>query len=221
MTQQVNSQDWARNGVYSGHIVDRCDDLETAYEQIIARCYNRKKDGSLGYWKHSSFTHHDFEVMCRLVRDGGYLLTHFLEAVGLTEWADPPKKSDDVAEATHQKALKQAREDLWGASLRMTISFGISSKSSSLNTMIARWGTSLRKASRPPDNSGGDLHKSPRDASPGAFLCQPAIDKPIFARFSEPLNFRLFQQYLPIAAIRRARREKRSPRTPSLIIPLN
>jgi hypothetical protein len=114
MTQQVNSQDWARNGVYSGHIVDRCDDLETAYEQIIARCYNRKKDGSLGYWKHSSFTHHDFEVMCRLVRDGGYLLTHFLEAVGLTEWADPPKKSDDVAEATHQKALKQAREDLWG-----------------------------------------------------------------------------------------------------------
>jgi hypothetical protein len=109
-----NSQDWARNGVYSGHIVDRCDDLETAHEQIIARCYNRKKDGSLGYWKHSSFTHHDFEVMCRLVRDSGYLLTHFLEAVGLTEWADPPKKSDDVAEATHQKALKQAREDLWG-----------------------------------------------------------------------------------------------------------
>ena len=66
MTQQVNSQEWARNGVYSGHIVDRYDDLETAYEQIITRCYNLKKDGSLGYWKHSNFTHHDFEVMRRL-----------------------------------------------------------------------------------------------------------------------------------------------------------
>jgi len=66
---QLNSQEWARHRVHDGHIVDRCDDLETAYEQIIARCYNRKKDGSLGYWKHSSFTHHDFEVMRRLIFD--------------------------------------------------------------------------------------------------------------------------------------------------------
>ena len=114
MTQQANSQEWARNRVHRGHIVDRWDDLETAYEQIHARCYNRKKDGSLGYWKHSSFTHHDFEVMRRLTCDGGYLLTHFLEAVGLTKFVDPPKKPDDVTEATHQKALKQARESLWG-----------------------------------------------------------------------------------------------------------
>lgn len=112
---QLNSQERARDRVYEGHIVDRWDDLETAYGQIHARCYNRKKDGSLGYWKHSSFTHHDFEVMRRLTCDGGYLLTHFLEAVGLTKFVDPPKKSDDVTEATHQKALKQAREDLWGA----------------------------------------------------------------------------------------------------------
>jgi hypothetical protein len=112
---RLNSQERARDRVYEGHIVDRWDDLETAYEQIHARCYNRKKDGSLGYWKHSSFTHHDFEVMRRLTCHGGYLLTHFLEAVGLTEYVDPPEKSDDVAEAVHQKALKQAREDLWGA----------------------------------------------------------------------------------------------------------
>ncbi len=114
MTQQVNSQESARDGVYGGHIVDRYDDLEAAYDRIITRCYNRKKDGSLGYWKHSNFTHHDFEVMRRLTYDGGYLLSHFLEAVGLTEFVGPPKKSDDVAEATHQKALKQAREELWG-----------------------------------------------------------------------------------------------------------
>src|SRR5260221_12415818 len=112
MTQHVNSQEWARYRVHSGHIVDRYDDLETACERIITRCYNRKKDGSLGYWKHSNFTHHDFEVMLRLISDGGYPPSHFLEAVGLTEFVDPPKKADDVAETTPQKALKQARECL-------------------------------------------------------------------------------------------------------------
>jgi hypothetical protein len=111
----VSLQERVRTRVSSGHIVDRYDDLETAYDQIITRCYNRKKDGSLGRWKQSNFTHHDFEVMRRLICDGGYLLTHFLEAIGLTEFVGPPAKSDDVAEATHQMALKEAREDLWDA----------------------------------------------------------------------------------------------------------
>ena len=111
----VSLQERVRTRVSSGHIVDRYEDLEAAYDQIITRCYNRKKDGSRGRWKQSNFTHHDFEVMRRLICDGGYLLTHFLEAVGVTEFAGPPAKSDDVAEATHQMALKQAREDLWDA----------------------------------------------------------------------------------------------------------
>ena len=113
MTQTVNSQDWTYNHVNSGHIVDRCDDLETAYDQIVARCYNRKKDGSLGYWKHSNFTHHDFEVMRRLACDGGYLLTHFQEAVGLTQYLDPPEKPAHVDDALHHKALREARKSLW------------------------------------------------------------------------------------------------------------
>jgi hypothetical protein len=113
MTQQVNSQEWARDRVHGGHIVDRCDDLETAYGQVLTRCYNRKKDGSRGYWKHSSFTHHDFEVMRRLICDGGYLQSHFREAVGLTEFVDPPEKPAGVYDALHHKALKQARESLW------------------------------------------------------------------------------------------------------------
>jgi hypothetical protein len=41
---------WAHNRVHSGRIVDRCDDLETTYDQMLTRCYNRKKNGSLGYW---------------------------------------------------------------------------------------------------------------------------------------------------------------------------
>ncbi len=92
MTQHVNSQEWARYRVHSGHIVDRYDDLETACERIITRCYNRKKDGSLGYWKHSNFTHHDFEVMLRLISDGGYLLSHFPEAVGFR--GHPPEGAE-------------------------------------------------------------------------------------------------------------------------------
>ena len=115
MTQQVNSQEWLCHRVNDGHIVDRCDDLETAYEQIIARCYNRKKDGSLGHWKHSSFTHHDFEVMRRLIFDGGYLQNLFREAVGLTEYVDPPEKPAGVDDALHQKALREARMSMWEA----------------------------------------------------------------------------------------------------------
>jgi hypothetical protein len=30
---------------YAFDIVDRRDELETAYDQMITRCYNRKKDG--------------------------------------------------------------------------------------------------------------------------------------------------------------------------------
>jgi hypothetical protein len=129
---------------------------------MITRCYNLKKDGSLGYWKHSNFTHHDFEVMRRLTYDGGYLLSHFLEAVGLSEFGDPPKKSDDVAEATHQKALRQAREELWEDLTVNDLPFGISSKSSSRIIITSHWRTSPRKASRPPDIVS-DLHESPRD----------------------------------------------------------
>jgi hypothetical protein len=110
---QLNSQEWARHRVHDGHIVDRCDELETAYEEIIARCYNRKKDGSLGYWKHSSFTHHDFEIMRRLIFDGGYLQSHFREAVGLTECVEPPERPAGVHDALHQKALREARKSLW------------------------------------------------------------------------------------------------------------
>jgi hypothetical protein len=110
---QFNSQEWARHRVHDGHIVDRCDDLETAYEQIIARCYDRKEDGSLGYWKHSSFTHHDFEVMRRLILDGGYHQSPFREAVGLTECVDHPEKPAGVHDDLHQKALREARENLW------------------------------------------------------------------------------------------------------------
>jgi hypothetical protein len=109
----MNSQEWARDSVHSGHIVDRCDDLEAAYDRIWTRCYNRKKDGSLGYWKRSNFTHYHFEVMRRLIRDGGYLQSHFQEAVGLTEHADPPEKPAGVHDALHQKALREARKCLW------------------------------------------------------------------------------------------------------------
>jgi hypothetical protein len=49
----VSLQERVRNQVHSGHIVNRRNDLETAYDQMITRCYNRKKDGSLGYWKRS------------------------------------------------------------------------------------------------------------------------------------------------------------------------
>src|SRR5205823_252206 len=37
-------QQSARHHVYSGHIVDRCEDLEAAYSEILARCYNRRAD---------------------------------------------------------------------------------------------------------------------------------------------------------------------------------
>jgi hypothetical protein len=113
MTQHVTTQECTRNQVYSGHIVDRGRDLETDYAQIIARCYNRRKDGSFGYCKLSNLTHHDFEVMRRLTRDGGYLLTHFLDAVGLTEHVNPPVKPAGVHDALHQKALREARKSLW------------------------------------------------------------------------------------------------------------
>jgi hypothetical protein len=109
----MNYQELTRDSVHSGHIVDRCDDLEAAYDRIWTRCYNHKKDGSLGYWKRSSFTHHDFEVMRRLARDGGYLLSHFQEAVGLTEYLDTPEKPAGVHDALHQKALREARKSLW------------------------------------------------------------------------------------------------------------
>jgi hypothetical protein len=71
MTQHVTTQECTRNQVYSGHIVDRGRDLETDYAQIIARCYNRRKDGSFGYCKLSNLTHHDFEVMRRLTTRSG------------------------------------------------------------------------------------------------------------------------------------------------------
>lgn len=68
----VSLQERVRARVSSGHIINRRNDLETAYDQMITRCYNRKKDGGLGYWKRSNFTYHDFEVMRRLICDGGY-----------------------------------------------------------------------------------------------------------------------------------------------------
>jgi hypothetical protein len=113
MTQHVTTQECTRNQVYSGHIVDRGRDLETDYEEIIDRCYNRRKDGSFGHCKLSNFTHRDFEVMRRLARDGGYLLTHFLEAVGLTEHVDPPENPAGVHDALHHEALWKARKSLW------------------------------------------------------------------------------------------------------------
>jgi len=110
-----------------------------------------------------------FEVMRRLIFDGGYLQSHFREAVGLTECVDQPEKPAGVYDALHHKALKQARESLWDDLTRMTIFFETSSKSNSLNTMTACWRTSLRKASRPPDIAG-DLYYAPGTLAPGAFF---------------------------------------------------
>jgi hypothetical protein len=53
--------------------------------------------------------------MRRLIFDGGYLQSHFREALGLTECVDPPEKPVGVHDALHQKALREARKSLWDA----------------------------------------------------------------------------------------------------------